>query len=220
MKYRALGGSTKKVFHFIEWTCAAIVLATVFVAWIQSRNIFERGVDEFSLFPLLGLMAFVLMWSHYIFGAVRRGMGVAKDQAGIYWPASSALVLVLIILHPLLLNYRLIADGLGLPPGSYELAYGNKAVFLVLGTACLLVFLMFELRRWFRDAAWWKYVEYAQVVAMIGIFIHSLELGRELTLPWFLTLWWIYGLLLVGAWVYNYRYDSRVKPKGVLDGQE
>lgn len=213
MKHRA-SDSSARTFHVIEWTSVIAVLATALVAWMQSRNIIVRGVDEFSLFPLFGLMAFVLMWSHYVFGAVRRWMGLEKNQAGMYWVVSSALVLALIILHPLLLNYRLISDGLGLPPASYELAYGGKAIFLVLGTVCLLIFLTFELRRWFRGSTWWKYVEYAQIVAMIGIFIHSLELGRELTMPWFMVLWWIYGLLLVGAWVYNYGYDKALESEG------
>lgn len=209
-----------RVFRSMEWAVGVGVLVTATVAWMQSRNILQHGVNEFSLFPLFGLVAFMLMWSHFVFGAVRRLMGLKKSAAGIYWPISSAFVLALIILHPLLLNYRLIVDGLGLPPSSYEMVYGSKAAFLMLGTVCLLIFLMFELQRWFHDKNWWKYVEYAQVAAMIGIFIHALMLGQELTVKWFLVLWWLYGLLLICAWVYNYIYDKARKSEGVIDGKK
>lgn len=218
MMSRGAEGSVK-AFHSIEWVVVTGVLVTIFVAWGQSRNVFARGIDELSLFPLFGLVAFVLMWSHFVFGAVRRLMGLRKSAAGMYWSISSAFVLALIILHPLLLNYRFIVDGLGLPPMSYELAYGSKAVFLMLGTVCLLVFLMFELRRWFSRKTWWKYIEGAQIAAMIGIFIHALVLGQELRIGWFLVLWWCYGLLLVAAWVYNHEYDKRLKLEEVASGK-
>lgn len=219
MTSQAARGS-EKIFHFVEWAVVATVLLAVVIAWVQSRNIFERGVDELSLFPLFGLIAFMLMWSHFVLGVVRRMMGLKKRALGAYWVISSALVLGLIILHPLLLNYRLVADGLGLPPGSYQAAYGDKALFLMLGTVCLLIFLSFELRRWFKEKTWWKYVEYLQVGAMAGIFIHALMLGQELSLPWFWALWWLCGLVLVGAWVYNYRYDKAMNQSGNGDGEK
>lgn len=202
------------VFRTIQWVIAIAVVASMVIAWMQSRNILVRGVDELTLFPLLGLVAFAFMWSHYVFGAIRRMMGLGKGATGVYWTISSALVLALIILHPVLLNYSLISEGLGFPPGSYQAVYGNEAPFLMLGMVCLLIFLTFELKRWFRDKTWWKYVEYAQTGAMIGIFVHALMLGQELSLRWFLILWWLYGLLLVWAWVYNYAYDKTQKSEG------
>lgn len=203
--------SNTKLFHYIQWIVGCSVVLIAIFAWVLSRDIAEQGIDEFSLFPLFGLLAFLLMWSHYVLGAVRRKMGLDKNNSsGLYWILSSGLVLVLLILHPLLLNYGLVSDGLGLPPASYEITYGARAIFLFLGSICLFVFLAFELRRFWHKKKWWRYIEHAQMVAITGIFIHALVLGRELTIVWFAVFWWICGLSLVGAWVYNYMYDKRL----------
>lgn len=200
-----------KKFQLFEWCRGLFVVVTALLVWWQVRG--SGSLSIYDVFPLFGLLAFGLMWTHYVNGAFRRFWKVEKAKNDLYWTVSTALVLVLIILHPLLLNYGLVRDGLGLPPASYSAAYPGMEGFLLLGTASLLVFLAFELRKWFRDASWWKYVEYAQLVAMVGIFVHALALGRELSVTWYLVLWWIYGISFVAAVAYSRWYDKSKKEK-------
>ena len=198
-------------FHFLAWGIGVALTIVMTLAWWISRKLSPGTINEFDIFPLLGLVAFGLMWSHYTLGSVRRLLKQSRPKKDMYWSISSGLVLALVILHPALLNYGLISDGLGLPPASYQAAYGTLAPYLMLGTICLFIFLSFELKRWFGKKNWWNLVEYAQIGAMAGIFIHALMLGRELDLAWFKAFWWLLGLTLVASWVYNYRYDKSIK---------
>ncbi len=199
-----------KKFQTIEWAVGAGVSLIIITAWAFGREILDGGLTAYDIFPLFGLLAFGLMWSHYILGSIRRTMGLKQQDSSLYWKISTGLVLFSLIAHPLLLNTALINDGLGLPPASYEAAYGSKAIILILGSAALVVFLAFELHRWFRNKPWWKYIDGAQIFAMAAIFLHALVLGRELTMFWFTTIWWAMGMSLVASIVYNRLYDREI----------
>ena len=58
------------------------------------------------------------MWAHYIVSATRQQLGIDKRVLHTYIEVTGWLVLILIILHPGLLEWQLFHDGLGLPPGS------------------------------------------------------------------------------------------------------
>ncbi len=199
-------------FEPVEWLVGAVISLMAGLAWILSRDIGRSALTPLDLFPLLGLVAFGLMWSHYTLGSLRRWVGYERPKKTLYWTISTGLVLLLIVAHPLLLNYSLIAAGLGLPPANYFAAYGSlEGWFAVLGMICLVVFLLFELRRWYSDRSWWRWVEYGQIVAMGAIFVHATILGREVSGGWYAGLWWVLGATLVVAWVYNWKYDHRHK---------
>ncbi len=174
-------------------------------------------IDRYDLFPLLGLMAWMLMWLHYVSGSLKRYARLADDHAVLkkYFRVTSMVVLVLILLHPALLYAGLFADGLGLPPASTFAVYASDAmrVALVLGYISLTVFLLFELGHWFRKRGWWKYIEYASMAAMFGIFIHALVLGSELSTGWFRGVWLALGVILALSLAYNHWYDRRNKLK-------
>lgn len=183
-------------------------LTLAVIAWMQIR--FADGeLRGYEVFPLLGLVAFSLMWTHYIVGSARRRLGVKKQALRVYSAATSWVVLVCLILHPTLLAYELWRDGLGLPPLSIVSVYssGIMPFAIIAGSMSLTVFLAFELHRWFRDAAWWKYVEMASVVAMGAIFWHGLQLGGEIN-TWYRAVWIIYAVTLVVAIVYNHKHDK------------
>src|SRR5262249_1332982 len=104
-------------------------------------------------------------------------------------------------------------DGFGLPPGSYEhyVAPGLGWITL-LGTASLLVFLAFELHRWFSKKPWWHFIPEAGDFAMLAIFYHGLRLGSSLTHQgWFRMVWWFYGLTLVIILLRS--YYQKLQPK-------
>lgn len=187
-----------------------IVLALSTIAWAMHRT---SSLTIYDVFPLLGLSAFGLMWTHYVSGSLKRYVGLGEDDRALkrYFQITSYLVLLLILLHPGLLWYGLWSDGFGLPPLSAFAAYPDNAAKLALsfGTVSLLAFLLFETHRWFSTRRWWKYVEYLQIGAMALIFMHGLMLGGELMNSWFRIVWIVLGWILVMALVYNGTYDKR-----------
>ena len=169
-------------------------------------------VDLYHVFPLLGLLAFSLMWSHYMAGTLRELLGLDKRVLARYFQSTSLAVLVLICLHPGLLIYQRFRDGYGLPPHSYEtyVAHGLGWV-TILGSANLLVLLAYEFHRKFGTRSWWHYVATAGDLVMLSIFYHALRLGQQLQGGWFRYVWWFYGvtLTLVLARKYSKRFQER-----------
>lgn len=198
---------------------ATLVLGTCAFAWWQG----VRGeVGRYELFPLLGLMAWGLMWTHYVSGSLKRYLGLAGDEAVLrtYTRVTGIIVLALILLHPALLYSGLFEDGLGLPPFSALAAYttsGTRAA-LVLAWLSLPIFLAFEFKRRYGSRSWWRSIEYANMAAMLLIFFHAFLIGGELVSGWFRLAWIGFGWLLVMSFVYNYWYDKQRRKREVHHG--
>lgn len=198
----------------LEWGLGVLVTIIAVVAWGLNRHPLNGQLDSYGIFPLFGLIAFSIMWTHYIMWALRRIVGVEASKDRLYGRVSSNLVLALIIGHPLVLILALWRDGFGLPPMSYLTAYPGYDLAFICAILGLSLFLAYEFHRWFDNRSWWHWVLNLQLVAMIAIFYHSLTLGQEFAQPWFQTIWWFYGVTLLAAAVYNYWYDITHKVRG------
>lgn len=203
--------SKKNILKMCSWVLAGLVMLLAVLVWAGERFGGPR-LSVYDWFPLLGLLAFSLMWTHYILGSLRRYLNLGKDDNKLYMKTTGIFVLILILLHPGLLNFQLVSDGLGLPPGSYQATYPQTVQgAITLGTIGLLIFLVFELKKWFGKKTWWRFVEYGQIIAMVLIFYHGLTLGRELTVPWYRMIWIFYGVSFLLSIGYNYWQDKLSK---------
>lgn len=193
------------------WIISASTLLLAAIAWLQTYP--SPRLEPYALFPALGLVAFSLMWTHYIAGALRRYYHLQKSDLQSYFDNTSAVVLFAILLHPGLLIVQLWKDGLGLPPASYLEHYvaPTAAWAAMLGSVSLLIFLGFELRHIYGQKSWWKYVGHAQSAAMVAIYIHALRLGGILQLDWFRAVWYLYGAGLIIALGYSIYKDHLTK---------
>jgi hypothetical protein len=193
----------KKLVINFAWAISAVSLLITLLAWLSS---FDWDIPMFSpyvFFPLFGLIAFSLMWSHYIASVVRQFFNVEKAALKTYFETTSLIVLIAIFLHPGLLMWQLWRDGSGLPPGSvYDFVAPGLQWVTTLGIVSLCVFLAYELRRFYDKKPWWKYVGYATDVAMVAIFYHGLRLGGQLSSGWFRIIWIFYGITLALSLIY------------------
>ena len=191
-------------FQIGAWSLTALAAALAIIVWGQDFN-WHVSFDAYLIFPVLGLVAYSVMWSHYMAGTARQLLGIDKDALKEYYKWTGFIVLALICLHPGLLIYQRFRDGFGLPPHSYEtyVAPGLGWVTL-LGTASLLVFLAYEFHRKFGKRSWWHFVTEAGDVAMLAIFYHGLKLGLQLQHGWFRYVWWFYGITLVAVLIHSY----------------
>lgn len=186
------------------WSLSGIVAILAIVAWGQDFGWVVLPFNSYRWFPLFGLVAFSLMWGHYVLGFLRDIFAWGMSKLVFYFKATGWAVLILICLHPGVLIYQLFRDGFGLPPGSYlsYVAPGLKWVTL-LGTVSLLVFLAFEFRRRYANRSWWHFIPQAGDFAMLAIFYHGLRLGSQIH-GWYRNVWWFYGVTLVGIIAYSY----------------
>lgn len=190
------------------WGLTALVAALAFVAWGDYLG--WKFSSSYQLFPLFGLLAFSLMWAHYIASVTRQYYKLPKAVLSQYFEITSMVVLGLILLHPGLLTWQLWRDDLGLPPGS-GLQYVEPAArwAILFGFFSLGMFLLYEFRRFYQERTWWKYVEVLTDVAIVLIYFHSLRLGSTLMSGWFQMVWYFYGLSLFVALVYIYAQKTK-----------
>ncbi|MGB3945406.1 MAG: hypothetical protein WBK76_01060 [Candidatus Saccharimonadales bacterium] len=200
----------RRQFSTIEWGLGILTVAVSLAVWIPNLN--NKDLSVYDVFPVLGLLAFGLMWSHYAVGALRRALGVSsRERKDIYMTTSMSIVLVLLLLHPGLLMVGLFMDGYGLPPFSYLQVYETQIGFVLMGTIALVIFLSYELRRKYRTRIWWRYVEHLQLVGMLLIMIHALGVGGDLQSLWAQILWILYAVTLVLAAGYSLLWDNKQK---------
>jgi hypothetical protein len=206
-----------KQLNIIAWLLSAVVCLLAIVAWGSSYSWHFPPFSAFFFFPILGLLAFSLMWTHYIMSVLRQHSQVDKEALKKWFGITSAIVLVAIALHPGLLVWHLWRGGFGLPPGSYLQHYvaPSMRIFAVLGTVSWFIFIAYEFHRQFGKKSWWKYMAYATDIAMLAIFIHSLKLGSQLQNGWFRGVWIFYGLTLVlSLWyIYARKFGNSARPK-------
>lgn len=188
------------------WALNILVVAlALFVWWPATKNL-----TTYSLFPIFGLIAFSLMWVHYITGALRRYASLSPDVFKRHFQVTGYIVLFCILAHPGLLDLQLYLDGLGLPFQAIPQVYPRviEQVAILAGVTALTIFLFFELHRFFKDRTWWRYVEWANIAAMALILWHGFTLGGDLRQPWFQVVWALYAITFVGAVAYT-EYDKR-----------
>lgn len=204
--------TTERKLQLGVWIGAAVVAALAILRWTQVR-LADGELGPYELFPLFGLLAFTFMWTHFVSGAIRRLIGAAKETLRTFFIVTNWLVLAFILLHPGIFMFTLWADGLGFPPTSYLSIYVDLGarIALFMGTLSLIAFLAYELRRKFRKAKWWRFVEYANIAAMFAILFHALTLGGEVASGWFMVIWIVYGVTLVASIGYNYYYNRKNK---------
>lgn len=191
----------RRHFTIIEWTLGSLAVILPVIAWLSRIELGDLTL--YDIFPPLGLIAFGVMWTHFVMGALRRYAAVGRRERNLYLPVSMGIVLALIILHPGLFWLALYLDGYGLPPQSYMQVYSTQLGFISLGVVGLMIFLAYELKRFFGDRSWWQYVEKLQIAGMVAIFIHGLNLGSDIRMDWFMAVWVTYGVTFVAAVAYS-----------------
>lgn len=192
----------QRQFQVLSWTLVAGAIIVPFVAWLQSRDWSLSGITLLNIFPLLGIWAWFLMWTHYVTGSVRLQTGLQRLRN--YSNLTGWLVLIFLLLHPSLLILRLFQLNYGLPPGSTLDFVGKaNAIALYFGVISLIIFLSFEVFRKLKKSPIisrnWRWVSASQGLAMILIFVHGLRLGQHLGDNWMQIIWMLAGIVLLPA---------------------
>src|SRR5438132_13944084 len=82
--------------RIFAWTLAMAVCLTAIIVWGRDYGWHLLPFSAYTSFPLLGLLAFSLMWTHYIVAAVRDLVGLDKIALANYFRLTGYAVLILI----------------------------------------------------------------------------------------------------------------------------
>lgn len=200
------------MYYFVKryraWILLGIVSFIDIALWLTTLS--GSVTSMYQFFPILGVLAWTIMWTYYVLGFVGRPI---KSKRFAKW--TGAMVLLLIVMHPgIFLVQRFIDTGL-LPPESYISYVGlSRAWAIVIAIAALVTFLLYDVTKHFRGkliaCGVWPYISLFQASAMVAIFIHGLTLGVNMSSSYFI-LWWIFlGILLVPCLVLQVVRDFKL----------
>jgi TM2 domain-containing membrane protein YozV len=196
--------------NYVPWYLFGVVVTLAFIVFGQNLNWNFENLTIFSIFPILGILAWSIMWTHYVDGAIRITFGKTKNKT--YSHFSGVLVLFLILIHPGLLALSQFQNNGLLPPGSYFSYVGTGLVWAILfAETALVAFLSYEVLSRLKSkkivAKNWIWVSLSQAIAMTLIFFHGLALGRHLSGGWFQFYWVVLGALLIPCFGIILKYD-------------
>lgn len=66
-----------KTLQLLAWITTATIVVLAFVAWGQGVRWELTNLSTYKLFPLFGLLAFSLIWDHYVMSALRQLFQIA-----------------------------------------------------------------------------------------------------------------------------------------------
>jgi hypothetical protein len=189
------------------WPALGLTALTCLLAllvWGNSAEWQLTHLSTYQIFPVLGLLAFSIMWSQYMVEAAKN-VAPSLPDIKTFFTRTSWAVLVLILLHPGLLIFQRFRDGYGLPPSSYTSYVAPMQEWIVLlGSMSLMIFIAFEFKKFFERYNLWRAVQILNDVAIVAIFYHGLRLGSQLQQGWFQYVWYFYGITLIAALGYKY----------------
>lgn len=204
------GYMNKRHVLLFAWILTIVVAILAVIAWAQSLVVPIDKLTIYDVFTVFGIVAFSIMWAHYMVSAAARYYEIQKPVLARYYSWSALVVLGALLLHPVLLMWQLWRDGVGLP---IDYVAPDMRLFLILGQIAFFLFIAYEFHRKYENRNWWHYVERASDLAMILVLIHGYQLGKDLLPDWFMALWLVYGVTFFAAVTYSALYRYRLTQK-------
>ncbi len=157
-----------------------------------------ESISSLTVFPLLGLLAFSIMWWHFLLGFVG-DLNPSFEKIKSLYKTSTFFVFLLMVLHPILLSVFSISNNLPGPPEAYyNYVSAPQAIFITYGILSLVIFLLYDLARWLKKRPWvgknWLIIDAIDDIAFVAVFFHGLAIGQHLQSGWFRYVWIFYGV--------------------------
>ena len=174
--------------------------------WGDSFSWDFSRLNLYLLFPLLGMLAFSIMWTQVVVGTFRDKF----SDVGEFFSKTGVAVFLLFFFHPVLAAVAQFKSAGLLPLQSlFDLVGPAQRKFLILGMVAFTIFVLYEvvlrvaaLKRVHRLN---KFFEVASEFGVILVFIHSINLGSHLQVGLLKYVWWFYGItaILMIGWKYG-----------------
>jgi hypothetical protein len=152
-----------------------------------------------EIFPILGLIAFILLWTHIALGVFEPWFR-SRINFDAYVRYTALIILACIILHPLLL---LIAIKFDL---NILFSYGRPYIWLgIIGWLLLITYDIGKvLQKHDFFARNWPKILLISTAGFFLIFFHSLHLGEDIQSGPLRGLWILFGVTAAASTLYTY----------------
>ncbi len=191
----------KRLIRYLIFGVAFLAVLYPVWVWYGRAQLNLNTTRIFDIFPVLGLLAFVIMWLHIVGGALRPWLERYIDF-GRFVTSSSVLVLILLILHPLLLL-------IGLGPSRWGKFFSSTpALFIWLAVIGWVILVGYDLAKRFKQREFfvrhWEVVKFISTIGFFLVLFHSLGLGSDLQTGPLRAVWIFYGISAAVAAIYTY----------------
>ena len=191
----------KPLIKFLLTLFALAAVLSPILIWGQTATLTPDSTLLPTIFPVFGLIAFMIMWLHIIGGAFETWLNKYIDF-GYFINWSSSVVLLLIILHPLIfiLNF-------GFPKIAGIFSFGPGS-FIWLGVLGWLMLITYDIRKAFKNRQFfirhWGVIQFLSTLGFYVIFFHSLFLGHNIQAGPLRVAWIFFGITAAIATIYDY----------------
>jgi hypothetical protein len=186
-------------------------LAVLYPLWVRISSL-DWALDITllsNLFPLFGIIAFVIMWLHVVPAVFEPWLNKYIDFRQ-FVKTTTTIVLVSIILHPLLL---LILLGFNLS----DLFFYGESRYIWLAIVGWLLLITYDigkaLKRFDFFVTHWNKIVFISTIGFLLTFFHSMGLGSDLQIGPLRSLWIFYGVTAIVATIYTYGIKPFLKSK-------
>lgn len=173
-----------------------------------------------SIFPLFGLLGFMLIWSQIMLGAFLQPLTRLFPNAFRFHIWQGLLAILVIFFHPLFFFHSLSPS---FPPNPIELLQlvdpsmlpyvllGETAFYLLLASVAAAL-----LRRWQPIVRFWRYIHMINYIVFFLALVHSWNIGSDLAASNILRTLWVFLALTVGVafWYRRIKFPAQqIEPK-------
>lgn len=187
------------------------VIYPLYVAFSNRGWSFDSSLIS-NIFPLLGILAFCLLWLHSISGVFEDWLRQQFDFDR-FVHITASIILICIILHPLLL---LIVMDFNI--SDIFLLYGVRAITLAIVGWLLLI--TYDIGKPFRNKEFikknWNKILIISNIGFLLTFFHSIEIGSDLQSGPLRFIWIFYGITAFLSIFYTYTIMPFLKKNNPL----
>ena len=176
--------------------------------WGQSFSWNFEFFSLYLLFPLLGLLAFSIMWAQVVVGKFKNYFNKIFSTHK-FFVRTGLTVLILFLSHPIVAAIAQWKSSKLLPLESiFSLVGPSQRIFIIFALISFVSFVMYELVlrlskfRIVQKIA--PFVEFFSSIGVILVWIHSINIGSHLQTGLLRITWWFYGITTILIILHTY----------------
>jgi hypothetical protein len=178
-------------------TLFMLLILLPIIAWGNSINWDPLVVNLYVLFPLLGLLTFLVVWIQVLVGAFPKYF-VKYFSLDTFYARTGLAVLILFISHPVVAIIAQYVDLGVLPLESVFMLAPDHTRYIIMGMMVFVIWLIYEILLRLSSfpnikkvASWWEHIA---DIGILLIWVHGYNLGSHTQYGWFGYVWWFLGI--------------------------